>query len=589
MTYNIFMLYSEKRIYVVKQFILIIATVMFAFGVWRIYTHNNVAQALSDFAVTTVLIVASILIHYRPGSYNIVTVVGLILDLGFILFAIENLPHAASSMLWLASFVLLAFLLRSRSEGWYWTALVIGTTLILNYYFMPLRYTNFEIVSFIINLVIVSYFATWYEQMYEEKIIMSEQLNKQLDTLVYERTKALVEANKKALFAQERAQSASRAKSTFLANMSHEIRTPLNAINGFISLLKKDETDTKKRQQMEIIQEASAILTELISDILDLSKIESGHMELHTTDFLAQKFFQSTIDLYQAKASEKNIRIESNLSDTLTDTLVLHSDALRLRQVLNNLFSNAIKFTPDHQQIYFSVDYHDGELRMCVRDTGIGIPEDELEQLFHPFIQTSNNTKSDYGGTGLGMAISLQIAKLMGGDLTVESKQDEGSSFFFTAPISVGTAVSSADEAPKVEVPSQINAHLLIVEDVRANQMYLKMILDRYHITHDIVDDGLKAVEICQNHHYDLILMDENMPKMDGIEAMKAIKKYEAENHHDHTPIIVLTANAIQGDKERLLHAGMDDYLSKPVDADVLLATIVSNLKKYQATPYGLK
>ena len=583
------MLYSENRIYIVKQFILIMAIVMFSFGIWRMYTHNNITQALSDFFVTAVFIVASILIHYRPAMYNAVTVVGLLLSLGFILFAIENLPHAASSMLWMTSFVLLAFLLRSRREGWYWTALAIGTILILNYYFLPLRYTNFEIVSYIINLIIVSYFATWYEQMYEEKINISERLNKQLDTLVYERTKALVEANKKALAAQVRAQSASRAKSTFLANMSHEIRTPLNAINGFISLLKKDETDAKKQQQMEIVQEASGILTELISDILDLSKIESGHMELHTTDFLARKFFQSTIDLYKAKASEKNIRIKSKLSDALTDTLVLHSDALRLRQVLNNLFSNAIKFTPDHQQIYFSVDYRDDQLQMCVQDTGIGIPEDELDQLFHPFIQTSNNLKSDYGGTGLGMAISLQIAKLMRGDLTVKSKQGKGSSFFFNVPVSVGTAVSSVDETPKIEVPLQIDAHLLIVEDVRANQMYLKMILERHHITHDIVDNGLEAVEICQQHHYDLILMDENMPKMDGIEAMKAIKKHENENYQDHTPIIVLTANAIQGDKERLLHAGMDDYLSKPVDADVLLTTIVSNLKKYQETPYSLK
>ena len=583
------MLYSEKRIYVVKQFLIIIATVMFAFGVWRIYTHNNIVQALSDFSVTAVLILASTLIHYRPSTYNIVTGFGLLINLGFILFAIKNLPHAASSMLWIETFVLLAFLLRSRQEGWYWSILAISTTLILNYYFLPQRYTNFEIISYIINLVFVSYFATWYEQMYEEKINMSEHLNKQLDSIVYERTKALVLANKKALAAQKRAQSASRAKSTFLANMSHEIRTPLNAINGFISLLKKDETDTQKQQQMEIIQEASSILTELISDILDLSKIESGHMELHTTDFLAQKFFQSTIDLHKAKASEKNIRIEGKLSDTLTDALVLHSDALRLRQVLNNLFSNAIKFTPDHQQIYFSVDYHDDQLHMILQDTGIGIPEDELDQLFHPFMQTSNNLKSDYGGTGLGMAISLQIAKLMGGDLSVKSKQGEGSSFFFNAPVSVGTAVSSEDEATKVEIPSQIDAHLLIVEDVRANQMYLKMILDRYHITHDIVDNGLEAVEICQKHHYDLILMDENMPKMNGIDAMKAIKKYETENHHDHTPIIVLTANAIRGDKERLLHAGMDDYLSKPVDTDVLLSTIVSNLKKHQATPYALK
>ena len=566
-----------------------VAIVLFSFGIWRIYTHNNIAQALIEFFMTAIIIIVSMLIHYRPATYNMVTSFGLLMNLGFILFTMKNLPHAASSLLWMETFVLLAFLLRSRSEGWFWTALAIGSTLILNYYFLPLRYTDFEIVGYTINLIIVSYFATWYEQMYEEKINMSERLNKQLDSLVYERTKALVQANKKALAAQERAQSASRAKSTFLANMSHEIRTPLNAINGFISLLKKDETDVQKQHQMEIVQEASGILTELISDILDLSKIESGHMELHTTDFLARKFFQSTIDLYKAKACEKNIRIESELSDTLTDTLVLHSDALRLRQVLNNLFSNAIKFTPDHQQIYFSVDYHDDELRMRVRDTGIGIPEDELDQLFHPFIQTSNNHKSDYGGTGLGMAISLQIAKLMGGDLTVESKQGEGSSFFFNVPVSVGTAVSPVDETPKVEAPLQIDAHLLIVEDVRANQMYLKMILDRYHITHDIVDDGLEAVEICKKRHYNLILMDENMPKMDGVEAMKAIKKYEAENHQDHTPIIVLTANAIRGDKERLLHAGMDDYLSKPVDADVLLKTIASNLKKNQETPYDLK
>jgi len=575
------MIYAEKRIYVVKHFILIIATVLFTFGLWRVQTDTNIQQALSDFLATLALIVAGLSIHYRPKTYNIVTRIGLMVMLMFILLAFVTLHLPSTILLWMGSFVLLSFLLRSREEGWYWMLLSIGSTFVMNNYILPpeLKYSNVEFISFAINLFVLSYFATWYEQMYEEKISVSERQNMQLDALVNERTKALIEANEKALSAQQRAQAASRAKSAFLANMSHEIRTPLNAINGFISLLKKDETDTKKRQQMEIIQEASTILTDLISDILDLSKIESGHMQLHKSDFHARKFFQSTIELYQAKASEKDIRIITKLGDTISKDLILNSDSLRLRQVLNNLCSNAIKFTPEHSKILFSVNYKQGQLVMMIKDTGIGIPKEELEQIFHPFMQTSNNLKKDYGGTGLGLAISLQIAKLMGGDLSVKSEPGKGSTFFFNVPVSIGSSVETVNHEATLEIPEHIDAHILIVEDVRANQMYLKMILDRYHITHDIVDNGLKAVEIFQKKRYDLVLMDENMPEMNGIEAMKAIKKYEKSKQQEHTPIVVLTANAIQGDKERLIIAGMDDYLSKPVDADILLKTILRNLK----------
>jgi signal transduction histidine kinase/ActR/RegA family two-component response regulator len=573
------MFYLEKRIFIVKRVILFIATMLFTFGAWGLQEHFNVLQAIVDLLSAGILLLAGGILHYRPKSYDFISKFILLVGLLFILITTLNNSELKSSILWPGSFVLLAFLLRSSREGWFWFIGTITSFVVLNH-FHSLHYANVDVYIHFTIMVFIAILATWYEQVYEEKLKKSEELNKQLDEMIEERTEALSQAKEEAKEAQYRAEEASRAKSTFLASMSHEIRTPLNAINGFITLLKAEEEDFRKSKQLTIIQEASGILTDLISDILDLSKIESGQFEINMTDFKPNELFIQIIELYQAKAEEKNIKIELSFSSKLQESLTLYSDALRIRQVLNNLLSNAIKFTPENGSINVEITFTKHNLEIKVEDNGIGIDEKNLKRIFEPFQQSEADIESTYGGTGLGLAICKQIARHLGGELTVSSRLNYGSSFVFSTPIRVGRAVVEIPSQERLEIPAKINAHILIAEDVRANQMFLGMLLKRYAITFDMANDGKEAVTLTKTKKYDLILMDENMPKMDGIEAMKIISKQEKKSRKKHTQIIALTANALQGDRERLLAEGMDGYLSKPIDPDELIYQIARMLKQ---------
>ncbi len=573
------MFYLEKRVLIVKRFILLIAVIMFAFGSWRLEEHVVVYQAVADLVSAFVLLLGGGLLHYRPKTYNFVSNAILSLGLMFVLITMSNLSEHKSTLLWPESFVLLSFLLRSTKEGWFWLLVTIASIMVLGH-FIHLGYETIDIYSFVINITFVSILATWYEQIYEEKLKNTKELNVELDEMIEERTRALREAKEEAREAQYRAEEASRAKSTFLASMSHEIRTPLNAINGFITLLKADEQDSHKSKQLSIIQEASGILTDLISDILDLSKIESGRFEVNMSDFQPDQLFIQIIELYQAKAEEKNIKIELSCNSMFDEILALHSDPLRIRQVLNNLLSNAIKFTPKDGFIHVDIKYTKHNLEIKVEDSGIGIDENNIERIFEPFQQSEVGIESTYGGTGLGLAICKQIAKHLGGELTVTSSLGHGSSFSFSVPVRVGNLVTEIKPQIKGATPEKINAHILVAEDVRANQMFISMVLKRYEITFDIANNGEEAVSLTKTKKYDLILMDENMPKMNGIEAMKIISQQERKHHQKHTQVIALTANALKGDRERLLAEGMDGYLSKPIDPDELIYQIALMLKQ---------
>ena len=575
------MFYLEKRVFIVKRFILLLAAMLFAFGSWRIQGHVNVFQGSVDLIASAMLIVAGTLLHYHPKSYNLVSNIVLVQSLIFVLITTSNMSEYKSSILWAESFVLLAFLLRSSKEGWFWLAITLVSFKILDF-FTPLHYESIDVYAFLMNIVFVSILVTWYEQIYEEKLKNTEGLNAELDEKIEARTKALKEAKEEAKEAQYRAEEASRAKSTFLASMSHEIRTPLNAINGFISLLKADEEDAKKTKQLNIIQEASGILTDLISDILDLSKIESGRLELNPSDFEPEKLFIPIIELYQAKAAEKDIKLKYTCSENSKKIATLHSDPLRIRQILNNLLSNAIKFTPNEGHIQVDIRFTKHNLGIRVKDSGIGIDEKNFERIFEAFKQSEKNIENIYGGTGLGLAICKQISKQLGGTLMVSSQLGEGSSFVFSIPITEGKKVKVVKEEKKGIVPEIINAHVLVAEDVRANQMFMSMTLKRHGITCDIANDGEETVLLAKTKNYDLILMDENMPKMNGSEAMKVIRQYEKKSNKRHIPVIALTANALQGDKERLLALGMDGYLSKPINPDELTYQIALKLKQLQ-------
>lgn len=365
---------------------------------------------------------------------------------------------------------------------------------------------------------------------------------------------------------------AEKSKEQFLANMSHEIRTPLNAIMGFIKLLKEEHINL---HYLDIIDNSSKSLLKIINDILDFSKIESGKLDVEYHDFDPTNEFNATRDLFSAKCSEKSIQLHTDFQNISNP---LYGDSLRIKQVLNNLLSNAIKFTPKNKNIYLSIKYENNSLYISIRDEGIGISNEYQKTIFESFTQADISTTRKYGGTGLGLSISSSLVKLMGGELKVKSQVDEGSTFYFSLPLKLGKPI------PKQKnIENKVDfSHLktLLVEDNKSNQLFMRVLFKKINIKFDIANDGLEAIEQFKNNKYDFILMDENMPNMNGMKATKEILRYEKKKKLIHTPIIALTANAFRGDKEKFLKAGMDWYLTKPLDKEVLISTIINILKK---------
>ena len=366
------------------------------------------------------------------------------------------------------------------------------------------------------------------------------------------------------LAAKEAAEKANSAKSEFLANMSHEIRTPLNAIMGFVDLLQEKEEDKKKQEYLSVVNSASSNLLEIINDILDFSKVESGKLDIEKNDFNPFDEFQITKKLFKAKADEKRIYMHVSYNELPKS---LKGDILRIKQVINNLISNAIKFTPNGKNIFLDIDYKDGYLNVNVKDEGIGISKEYQSRIFEPFSQEDGSTTRKYGGTGLGLTISHNLVKEMSGELKLKSEVGKGSEFYFSIPLECGEEIIKKDITTN---NITFDANILLVEDNKANQMFMKVVLQKMNIKFDIANDGIEAIDKFKSTKYDLILMDENMPNMNGIETTKYILQYEKEHNMIHTPIIALTANAVKGDRERFLEAGMDEYLAKPLDKNKL-------------------
>ncbi|MEA3353930.1 MAG: ATP-binding protein [Campylobacterota bacterium] len=371
------------------------------------------------------------------------------------------------------------------------------------------------------------------------------------------------------------AQSATKARGEFLANMSHEIRTPLNAIVGFIDLLKENVKEKQNQDYLNIVDKSSHSLLGVINDILDFSKIENGKIEIEYTDFDPKDELETLSKLFIAKSKEKNIDFKVDINIT---TLSINSDILRIKQVISNLLSNAIKFTDQNRKVRFYADYKKEMLNISISDEGIGIAEDKLKTIFEAFSQAEESTTRRFGGTGLGLSISYELVHLLGGELKVKSVFRKGSEFYFSIPAKKGNTINSSNF---VEKDIKLKGDILLVEDNKANQMFMEVILKKYGLLFDIANDGVEAVEIYINNSdkYDCILMDENMPKMSGMEASKKIIEFEKQNNISHTPIVALTANALKGDREKFLEAGMDNYLSKPIDRDKLVSILNEILK----------
>ena len=356
--------------------------------------------------------------------------------------------------------------------------------------------------------------------------------------------------------------NAIKIKSSFLANMSHEIRTPLNAIFGLISVLKEKETNEENKRYLEVIDDSSKQLLNIIGDILDFSKIESKKLVIEKVDFNPRKELKNIIYLFDTKSSKKNIILTMLIDEEMPE--FLYSDYFRIKQILSNLISNAIKFTPSGKKIIVRASYKNKRLFIEVEDEGIGISKDKQKTIFDPFSQEDGSITRKYGGTGLGLAICSNLVKLLKGKMILESEKGKGSKFSFSIPVEIGKRTK--DEPDKIEDKTKFNGKVLLVEDNEANQMFMKIILKKLGLSFDIANDGVQAVSMFKSGKYDIILMDINMPNMDGVEATKNILDFERANSLIHTPIIALTANALGGDRKKFLDEGMDEYLAKPIN-----------------------
>lgn len=380
------------------------------------------------------------------------------------------------------------------------------------------------------------------------------------------------------------AQTANKAKSVFLASMSHEIRTPLNGVLGMAEALLDTRMDGEQKNMANTIVDSGQLLLSVLNDILDISKIEAGQLEIEDSPFKLSELFRSVEKLYSMKAAEKSLALSLSMTNA-TDQWV-SGDALRLRQIAGNLISNAIKFTQDGR-VDVRVDLKriaDTRFQLAfeVQDTGEGIPEDKLDRLFKPFSQVDSSVARRYGGTGLGLSISKQICELMGGDISVESTVDEGSVFRVIVSLKPAqTAINKSDVKRDVDgVLKSRTWRVLLAEDNRTNQIVFKKFLKSYDIDIMVAENGRKAVEAFETAKFDIIFMDVNMPEMDGIEATKLIRSIEEKGGLKPLPIIALTANTMTHQVEDYLANGIDKHLGKPIKKAVLLDALADMLSE---------
>jgi signal transduction histidine kinase/CheY-like chemotaxis protein len=389
------------------------------------------------------------------------------------------------------------------------------------------------------------------------------------------------------LSAKELAETASKSKSEFLANMSHELRTPLNGIMGMLQLIEANPLEQGQKEYINAALEASTNLLTVINDVLDISSIEAGKLEIVEEEFVLPDVLNTVTELMRQEAVKKQIQLHCSVSKDISSILV--GDPGRIRQILFNLVGNAVKFT---EQGEVRVNMRNTPVRndsdrirldCSVSDTGIGIPRDKLQHVFEPFTQASSGSSRKYQGTGLGLSIAKRLVEAMGGDMTVESKEGLGSTFHFTIEVGV-LPTPTVDHLPKGEQlqtsPSHPALKILVVEDNDLNLKVIHSLLENQGHTVREATTGVEALQAMQEDRFDCILMDIQLPEMDGMEITRRIRNGESGVNTPQIPIVALTAHAMVGDREKFLAAGMDDYIPKPVRKKSLVQALANVVAK---------
>ena len=374
--------------------------------------------------------------------------------------------------------------------------------------------------------------------------------------------------------AKEKAEESTKLKEAFLANMSHEIRTPMNAIIGFSDILSKGKLEEKEKEYIRIIKSAGENLLTIINDILDISKIEAGMMTFEEHTFSVKDIFKSLNVMLMGKAKEKNLQLLFTCDEDVPDNLL--GDPTRLTQIIINLAGNAIKFTQKGEiNVRARVLKKENEntlLEFSVKDTGIGIPADKIQHIFERFRQAESHTTRKYGGTGLGLSIAKQLVELQDGKLSVTSEFKMGSTFVFNIPYkkSIEVLHETEDTGEKFNMDMLRKLNILLVEDNQLNVKLILSLFSEYGLELQVAENGSIGIEKLREYKFDIVLMDMEMPVMNGYEAATIIRN-EMKNS---IPIIAMTAHAMAGEKERCLSLGMNDYISKPINANLLFEKI---------------